>query len=140
MIRIALPIIMTIMATPALAAPWPICDRGQPDEACVVDGDTIHWHGLKIRLTQTDAPETEHARCPAELAAGIRARDRLADLLGLGAEVRLSGRQDRYRRELGTVETPLGDAESVMLGEGLTLVYRSGRDAKAERMRHWCGG
>ena len=46
--------------------------------------------------------------CPAELVEGIRTRDRLAELLGASAEVHLTGKCDRYRRELGTVSTQAG--------------------------------
>ncbi len=131
---------LALQVAPAAAEPWPICDQGRPASACVVDGDTIWWHGDKFRFAATDAPETEHARCPAERASGERTRDRLAALLGTGATVRPTGARDRYDRRLAGVTVPAGDVEAILLSEGLTLPYAPGRAAHAARAAHWCGG
>ena len=127
------------IATPAAADPWPICVRGQPDTACVVDGDTVHYRGRKIRLIATDAPETEHASCPQERAAGERTRDRLAELLAAGVRVETEGREDRYGRLLARLVTPAGDVETILLDEGLTLPYRRSAEERERRREHWCG-
>ena len=39
-----------------------LCGRGNQAQ-CVVDGDTIHYAGLKIRLEDIDAPETYEYKC-----------------------------------------------------------------------------
>jgi micrococcal nuclease len=130
-------LLLALLVTPAAAEPWPICDRGQPSAACVIDGDGLWFKGRKIRLAATDAPETEQASCEAEYAAGIRARDRLADLLGTGATIHPTGARDRYGRHLATVTVPAGDVEDILISEGLSLPYVAGE--RDERVKHWCG-
>jgi micrococcal nuclease len=136
MTRLAAALLLALLVTPAAAEPWPVCDRGQPSAACVIDADSIWFKGRKIRLAATDAPETEQASCQAEYAAGIRARDRLADLLGTGATIHPTGARDRYGRHLATVTA--GDVEDILISEGLSLPYVAGE--RDERTKHWCGG
>ena len=40
------------------------------EENCVVDGDTNHWGGVKIRLADIDTPEISSPKCSSELALG----------------------------------------------------------------------
>jgi endonuclease YncB( thermonuclease family) len=136
--RVSLAIITMIMASPAFAAPWPICDHGQPRSACVVDGDTIWYHGQKIRLAATDAPEISEPSCAAERAIGLAARDRLAELMGAAGVVHPTGRRDRYGRFLATIQTGAGNAETILVREGLSLPYQPGRAAREARKAHWC--
>lgn len=121
------------------AGPWPICDHGQPRAACVHDGDTVWLDGTKIRLWTTAAPEIGHrASCDAEHTAGIRARDRLAVLLGSGSvAVITDGDLDRYGRLLAGLTVDGAGVETVMIGEGITLPYDG--TTRAERTAHWCG-
>ena len=60
-----------------------LCSRGNQAQ-CVVDGDTIHYGGLKIRLEDIDAPETYQYKCESELALGKRATNRLLELINSG--------------------------------------------------------
>jgi hypothetical protein len=53
-----------------------LCSRGNRMQ-CVVDGDTIYYGGMKIRLEDIDAPETYQHKCDSELALGNRATNRL---------------------------------------------------------------
>jgi endonuclease YncB( thermonuclease family) len=136
-IAAAIAVASILLPPPATAGAWPLCDEAKGAPRCVVDGDTIHWHGERVRPAKTDAPEIEHAACPAERAAGERARDRLAALLD-GARIRLTGHRDRYGRALGRAKAPgIGDVESAMLAEGVTLPYRAG--LRAQRVKYWCG-
>lgn len=72
----------------------------------VVDGDTIHLEGHKIRLIGIDAPEkNQHCTSSDGLAfsCGLVARDILLGLLLMAdgpVQCRLDGK-DRYRRWLG---------------------------------------
>jgi len=45
--------------------PFTLCSNGYRAR-CVVDGDTIHYAGLKIRLEDIDAPETYQYKCESE--------------------------------------------------------------------------
>lgn len=112
----------------------------------VVDGDTVAlpcettYKGCseKIRLTEIDAPESYSPSCEAERAAGLVAKERLAALIRAGkVEITRSG-TDRYGRTLGNIQTTAGDAGAILLKEKLALPYVPGRDAKLERIAHWC--
>ena len=117
-----------------------------PVEAIVVevlDGDTFLadasvWPGqtvrVNIRIRGIDAPEMK-ARCDAERAAALRARDALALLFG-GDPVAISNIAGAkyYGRVLADVTTSGGDAvASILLGEKLVRPYAGGRRAG------WCG-
>jgi micrococcal nuclease len=66
----------------------------------IVDGGTIVIGSERIRLLNMDAPESFRPRCDAELVAGLRAKERLAQLLRI-ERVQINRReQDRYRRTL----------------------------------------
>lgn len=102
---------------------------------CVLDGDTIRYAGMTIRLRGIDAPELFSPRCAAERALAIRARDRLIELLNEGPfEVSYLGGRDRDRygrslRQLMRNGTSMGDR---LVDEGLAQPWR-GRHA------NWCG-
>lgn len=113
----------------------------------IIDGDTVALPcehlapgcAEKIRLTAIDAPESYRPTCEAELKAGLRAKERLGELLRAGpVDVLRSGQLDRYGRTLGDLITTTGDAGSILLKEGLALPYRPGRPAGAARIAHWC--
>lgn len=74
---------------------------------CVVDGDTFIMGTRHFRITGIDAPEIgAKARCPAEAAGAIRARDALLTLLNQGPftlQAPSDGLRDDYGRELITV-------------------------------------
>src|SRR5688572_1312980 len=83
-----------------------LCGRTN-QQTCVVDGDTIHYQGLKIRLADIDTPEVSQPKCPSEAALGKQATHRLIDLLNQGPfEIahRSGPDEDRYGRKLRTIE------------------------------------
>jgi micrococcal nuclease len=101
---------------------------------CVVDGDTIWYGGVKIRLEDIDTPETFEPRCAAEAALGRRATERLLELMNAGPfEVASGGRdEDIYWRKLRTI---LRDGRS--LGE---MLVAEGLARRWDGARHgWCG-
>jgi micrococcal nuclease len=104
-------------------------------QACVIDGDTIRYNGMTIRLEDIDAPETHEPRCPFELTPGEKATNRLIELINAGAfeVVYWGGRdEDRYGRKLRVIERDgcsLGDA---LVAEGLARRWDGAR-------RSWCG-
>jgi endonuclease YncB( thermonuclease family) len=100
---------------------------------CVVDGDTIWLHGVKIRIADIDAPETHDYRCASEKELGDRATVKLHELLESGPiTLQPVGRdEDRYGRQLRIVlvnGTSVGDT---LVNEGLARYYGNGR-------RPWC--
>jgi endonuclease YncB( thermonuclease family) len=114
----------------------------------VIDGDTIGLPCAKpeagcsehIRFIDIDAPESFRSHCPDELAAGLKAKARVVELIrGQEVEVHRSGRQDRYRRTLANISVPAGDVGAILLKEGLARPYKPGRPAHAERIASWCG-
>ena len=135
-------IALTLVCFPASAAKL---FRG-PVEAVVVevlDGDTflaeaIVWPGhsvrVNVRIRGIDAPEMK-ARCDAERAAALRAREALASLFGADpiAISNISGAK-YYGRVLADVTTADGQGvASVLLGEKLVRPYGGGR------REAWCG-
>ena len=102
---------------------------------CVVDGDTIHFAGLKIRLEDIDAPETYQHKCESELTLGKRATNRLLELINAGPfELvnRGSRDEDRYGRKLRTIERGGRSLGEILIAEGLVRRWDGAR-------RSWCG-
>ena len=101
---------------------------------CVVDGDTIKYAGLKIRLEDIDTPETYEYKCEAELTLGKRATNRMLELINAGPFelVNRSGRdEDRYGRKLRTVERGGRSLGDVLVTEGLARRWDG-------RRHGWC--
>jgi micrococcal nuclease len=111
-----------------------LCGRGNQAQ-CVVDGDTIHYAGLKIRLEDIDAPETYEYKCESELALGKRATNRLLELINSGPFELFNrgGRdEDRYGRKLRTIERGGRSLGEILVAEGLARRWDGAR-------RGWCG-
>ncbi|TMJ62892.1 MAG: thermonuclease family protein [Alphaproteobacteria bacterium] len=111
-----------------------LCSRGNQAQ-CVVDGDTIHYGGLKIRLEDIDAPETYQYKCESELALGKRATNRLLELINSGPfELGNHGGrdEDRYGRKLRTIERHGRSLGEILVAEGLARHWDGAR-------RSWCG-
>ena len=131
-------------------ADWPQSLTGERYR--VVDGDTIHLEGQKIRLLGIDAPEMKQFCRNAKgekWNCGILARDMLAGMLGARAEVTciLTGR-DKYKRFLGRCFA--GDASGLDVQRALvrggfavaeyTKDYiRDEARAKAKKYGIWAG-
>ena len=104
----------------------------------VIDGDTIDLNGMPIRILKIDTPETFRSRCDNEHALGLKAKERLIELLD-GAEVtyRATG-YDRWGRVLAYVYADEIDVGQELLDEGLALPYLPGPKDKARRLAVWC--
>jgi len=122
------------------------------DRIHIVDGDTVAlpcdpakgiYPGCaeRVRLVGIDAPEVgSHARCPAELVAGLDAKAALAGLIrGHGVEITRTGR-DRYGRTLARLTVDGRDVDAAMLTAGVAIPWAPGRKAWGQRCRHWCPG
>jgi micrococcal nuclease len=102
---------------------------------CVIDGDTIRYGGLKIRLEDIDAPEVFSPKCPSERARGERATRRLLELINKGPFelVRTGERdEDRYGRKLRTLERAGRSLGAILVAEGLARPWDGARHP-------WCG-
>lgn len=100
----------------------------------VVDGDTIEYGGLSIRLTGFDTPETYYADCAAEKARGDAATARLRQLIRGATTLQLFLRdeRDRYGRGLGSLLVDSQNVGDVLISEGLARRYSGGR------RQGWC--
>jgi endonuclease YncB( thermonuclease family) len=97
-------------ALPLIRAPHGVARTGTfrlcgriSQENCVIDGDTIRYGGVRIRLADIDAPEIGDRKCASEAALGDRATQRLLQLMNAGPFeiVRVGGRdEDMYGRQL----------------------------------------
>jgi len=121
------------LATAALDD-FPVCTgAGQPD--CVIDGDTIRYGGVRIRLEDIDAPEVFSPKCASEAALGQRATDRLEELINAGPfQVVQAGRrdEDHYGRKLRVLMRDGRSLGDILIAEGLARPWDGSRHS-------WCG-
>ena len=105
----------------------------------IIDGDTIAIGKERIRILSIDTPETFRSRCENELVLGLRAKQRLRELLDSGdVRIEREGR-DRYHRTLANVFAGGIDVGATLLREGFALPYEPGGAAKLRRLQAWCG-
>lgn len=117
-------------------AQFDICE-GRVRINCVVDGDTLWYHGEKIRIADINAPETHEADCDQELALGNRATNRLLVLLNQGPFTLApnndgTGRsEDQYGRALRVVTRGGASVGEELVSEGLAEGWKGYRG-------NWC--
>lgn len=104
-------------------------------EVIAVDGDTIDHGDDRYRLVGFDAPETFRAQCDAEKALGLRAKDRLREIIQTNGQVELeiNPEMDRYGRLLATARVSGKEVGSILISEGLARPYAGGKRGS------WCG-
>jgi endonuclease YncB( thermonuclease family) len=108
---------------------------GAQQQSCVVDGDTIRYGGVRIRLADIDAPEVFSPQCASEAVLGRRATERLLELINAGPfEVVQRGRrdEDRYGRKLRVIARDGRSLGATLVAEGLARPWDGAR-------RSWCG-
>ena len=127
-----------VFAHPALAGPDAEGARfkrcvGPGRVTCVVDGDTIWYRGVKIRLADINAPEISTPACPAEAERGERATRRLTELLNAGRfALERNGRDaDRYGRKLRVISRGGVSLGAALEAEGLAEHWQG-------RRGDWC--
>ena len=109
------------------------CD-GFTQRYCVVDGDTIRFAGVKIRVEDIDTPEIHDYKCEQELKRGLRAKSRLLELVNAGPFNIVSNGgndTDRYGRKLRHLMRNGFSLGELLIDEGLARRYAGGR-------RSWC--
>jgi micrococcal nuclease len=114
-------------------AGFTLCSRSNRTN-CVVDGDTIHYDGVIIRIEGLDTPETHRSKCEAERALGMRATRRLLELVNAGPfEIVQKGRRDtdKYGRKLRILKRDGRSFGDILIAEGLARPWEG-------RRRSWC--
>jgi endonuclease YncB( thermonuclease family) len=97
----------------------------------IIDGDTFALGMERFRILNIDTPETHSPRCEKELARGLKAKERLAELLRAGRiEVERDG-QDRYGRTLARVFAGRRDVGEVLIRKASP--YLGGRGQRRAR-------
>jgi micrococcal nuclease len=113
-------------------ASFSLCGQG-PRVNCVVDGDTLYYQGVKIRIADIDTPETNPPRCAEEGRLGNAATQRLLQLANAGPFTlqSIDRDEDRYGRKLRVLTRKGESLGGVLVAEGLARWYQGGR-------RPWC--
>jgi endonuclease YncB( thermonuclease family) len=133
--------LVAMLATPKRNANAPLAAtaialcRTAAEPTCVIDGDTIRYNGIKIRLADIDAPEVFSPQCASERALGERAALRLVALMNEGPVqmARDGGRdEDVYGRKLRTLWRDGRSLGDTLVAEGLARRWDGAR-------RGWCG-
>lgn len=107
---------------------------GLSQRYCVVDGDTIYFAGIKIRVVDIDTPEIHDYKCEQELKRGLRAKSRMLELVNEGPFKIVStggDDSDQYGRKLRRLMRNGLSLGEFLIDEGLARRYAGGR-------RSWC--
>jgi endonuclease YncB( thermonuclease family) len=137
--------IFLTLATPAAA------ESIDPADVTVIDGDTIAVYHMQpnVRLVGFNAPESSNAACEAERQLGVRATQRLHELVRAGhldfeyvecsspAE-KQDTRSCNYGRDCGTLKSNGRDVGAILIAEGLAVPFKCGATSCPKTPRPWC--
>ena len=109
----------------------------------IIDGDTLSIDGTRIRIVEIDTPETYRSRCENELVLGLKAKERLRQLVDSGPVHYEPTGIDRFGRTLARVYVDLDDGPlnvgEQLMREQFALPYKPGGADKLRRLQVWCG-
>ena len=96
------------------------------NKAKVVDGDTIHLNGEKIRFSGIDTPEIKQIcnKNNEVIKCGIRAKELLIDKIGKNKVKCVNEGVDRYKRILAECFVNNISLSSYLVKEGYAFAYR----------------
>ncbi len=96
------------------------------DNLKIVDGDTIHLNGEKIRFTGIDTPELKQIcmKDGVKDACGITAKQILIDKIGSNKVECISEGKDRYKRTLAECFVNNESLSSYLVRSGYAFAYR----------------
>lgn len=103
----------------------------------VIDGDTVHVDGEKIRIANIDTAEIRGHKCDAELKLALDAKARAIELLGDGDFEIVRGdpdtgrMTDRWGRTLAVILVDGRDFGAILIEEGLARPWEG-------RRKPWC--
>ena len=92
-----------------------------------------------MRIVEIDTPETWQSRCENELVLGLKAKERLKEIIDSGPVRFEKTGIDRYHRILARVFAGDINIGETLLAEGHALHYTAGPKSKLHRLRVWCG-
>ena len=92
----------------------------------IVDGDTIHLNGEKIRFTGIDTPELKQSCVKEGIKdlCGIRAKQILIDKIGNNNVECISEGKDQYKRTLAECFVNNESLSSYLVRSGYAFAYR----------------
>ena len=92
----------------------------------IVDGDTIHLNGEKIRFTGIDTPELKQTCLKEGIKdlCGIKAKQILIDKIGNNNVKCISEGKDQYKRTLAECFVNNDSLSSYLVRSGYAFVYR----------------
>ncbi len=104
-------------------------------EVFAVDGDTLDHGDDRYRLVGFDTPETYRAKCAAEKALGLKAKDRLTEIIRTAGYVELmvQPNRDKFNRFLAVGRVGNQEVGVILISEGLARPYEGGK------RQPWCG-
>ena len=103
-----------------------IFNQVRSQELRVIDGDTIHLNGEKIRFTGIDTPELKQS-CLKEgikVFCGITAKQILIDKIGNNNVECISEGKDQYKRTLAECFVNNESLSSYLVKSGYAFAYR----------------
>ncbi|HEY2776167.1 MAG TPA: thermonuclease family protein [Candidatus Binatia bacterium] len=115
--------------------------RGNP---LVLDGDTLDFNGLRVRLFGIDAPERDQMCQQADgthYGCGVISREELAREISEQAVECTRRDIDRYGRVVAVCRTRKGDLGQFLVEQGMALAYRRYSEdyVKEEDLAHKLG-
>ena len=101
-------------------------NQAKAQELRVVDGDTIHLDGVKIRFSGIDTPELKQncKKDSIEIACGIMARDILINKIGNNKVSCVSEGIDQFKRTLAECFVNNISLSSFLVRSGYAFAYR----------------
>ena len=92
----------------------------------IVDGDTIHLNGEKIRFTGIDTPELKQTCINESVieSCGVTAREILVDKIGNNKVECISEGKDQYKRTLAECFVNNESLSSYLVRSGYAFAYR----------------
>ena len=123
---------VALFASDTESASFGFCHSGGGTN-CVVDGDTLYYQGVKIRIADIDTPETHPSRCAEEARLGDAATQRLQALVNAGpfSLQSIDRDEDAYGRKLRRITRGGQSIGQDLVDQGLARWYGSGRQS-------WC--
>ena len=123
---------VALFASDTESASFGFCHSGGGTN-CVVDGDTLYYQGVKIRIADIDTPETHPSRCAEEARLGDAATQRLQALVNAGpfSLQSIDRDEDVYGRKLRLITRSGQSIGHDLVDQGLARWYGGGRQS-------WC--
>tara|TARA_B110001454_G_scaffold189983_1_gene188912 strand:+ start:12 stop:491 length:480 start_codon:yes stop_codon:yes gene_type:complete len=103
-----------------------IFNQLESQELRVIDGDTIHLNGEKIRFSGIDTPELKQTCIKREVIepCGVTAKEILINKIGNNKVVCISDGKDQYKRTLAECFVNKESLSTYLVRSGYAFAYR----------------